>query len=165
MATIDLALLLGANMHATVTNERLPFHYAEYILNLATAITTKGSALASADVIQVLDIPAESVIMAAGMETLTAVTGGTVLTGSLGVTAAPAVPANFITVYDMFAAVAGDYAPMNAAAYPLVTKSANTLDLLLPTVTGAVATGRFRIWVMYGDVRDYITPAIAALGS
>jgi len=165
MATVDLATKLGSGLHPTVAGVKNNPHYAEKIVNIATVVTTKGSAMAAADVIEAIDIPANSVIVAAGVEVQTAVGGGgSAITIDVGVTGIDADA--FVDGYDLFAGVAGDFAAQPAAYQPIVIgNTADTLDVLIATQTGTIATGIFRVWCIYHDVSDLRQPGIAALKS
>lgn len=160
MATIDLATRLGSGLHPSVHGQRFVTHYAEKIVDFAVALTTKGSALAAADVIEAVDVPAQSVILAAGIEVLNVV-DATTLTVDLGVTTTE--PDNFVDGFDLKAASAGDYAQAPAAYQPIVIgNTADTVDVLLATLTGTLTEGKIRVWVIYGDVDDQRAPGIAA---
>lgn len=165
MATIDLATKLGAGIPPSVQMVREPFHYAEVLIDLAAATTLKGSALAAADVIEAIDIPAESVIIAAGIEVITAVGGGgSVQTLDVGVTGID--PDAWVDGYDSFAAVAGGYAQQPAAYQPIVIGgTADTVDVLIATQTGTISTGVLRVWAFYGDVNGTRNPGLAQLKS
>lgn len=120
-------------------------------VNFATAATAKGSALAASDVIECISVPANTLILNAGIEVLT-VTGGesSDTTYDLGVTGVEA--DNFIDGFDGDAAAAGAYA-QNAAAYqPLVNATADTIDLLIATATTAPTSGVFRVWAVLMDI-------------
>jgi hypothetical protein len=124
-------------------------------LNFATATTTKGSALAATDVLEVLDIPAESVILAAGYEVLAAITGD--VTVDVGVTGIDA--DNFIDGATLAAATAvGTYAQQAAAFQPIILASADTLDVLIATSTTAISAGRIRVWAVVCSVADRVGP-------
>jgi hypothetical protein len=124
-------------------------------LNFATATTTKGSALAATDVLEVLDIPAESVILAAGYEVLSAITGD--VTVDVGVTGIDA--DNFIDGATLAAATAvGTYAQQAAAFQPIILASADTLDVLIATSTTAISAGRIRVWAVVCSVADRVGP-------
>jgi hypothetical protein len=124
-------------------------------LNFATATTTKGSALAATDVLEVLDIPAESVILAAGYEVLAAITGD--VTVDVGVTGIDA--DNFIDGATLATATAvGTYAQQAAAFQPIILASADTLDVLIATSTTAISAGRIRVWAVVCSVADRVGP-------
>ena len=61
--------------HVTPMGAKLPY-LVEVFVKGSEAVTAKGSALANADVLQVLDVPAESLILGAGIEVEVADTDG-----------------------------------------------------------------------------------------
>jgi hypothetical protein len=127
----------------------------EATLNFATATTTKGSALAATDVIEVLDIPAESVVLSAGYEVTAAITGD--VTVDVGVTGIDA--DNFIDGATLANATAvGTYAQQAAAFQPIILASADTLDVLIATSTTAISAGRIRVWAVVCSVADRVGP-------
>jgi hypothetical protein len=128
----------------------------EATLNFATATTTKGSALAATDVIEVLDIPAESVVLSAGYEVTAAITGD--VTVDVGVTGIDA--DNFIDGATLANATAvGTYAQQAAAFQPIILQSADTLDVLIATSTTAISAGSIRVWAVVCSVADRVGPA------
>jgi hypothetical protein len=128
----------------------------EATLNFATATTTKGSALAATDVIEVLDIPAESVVLSAGYEVTAAITGD--VTVDVGVTGIDA--DNFIDGATLANATAvGTYAQQAAAFQPIILQSADTLDVLIATSTTAISAGSIRVWAVVCSVSDRVGPA------
>jgi hypothetical protein len=164
MATIDLATGIGAGVQPSVQAVRWPVHYVEVEIDLDDAEDEKGSALAAADIIQAIDIPANSVIWLAGLEVITANSGSTVLTLDLGVTGAD-VDA-FVDGFDFVGASVGDFAAQPAAYQPIVIgNTADTLDLLIASLTTTNTGGVVRVWCVYADVKDTRKPGLAALGS
>jgi hypothetical protein len=151
MATISLAA--GNTKHATRGNGQVPY-VVETIVDFADAATAKGSALAAADVITVLDIPAESVVLAAGAEVLTVRTGTTTdLTLDIGVTGVDADA--FVDGFDFDAAAVGAYTSQPAAYQPIVVgNTADTLDILIATQTGTFTGGSLRVFALVLDVSD-----------
>jgi hypothetical protein len=128
----------------------------EATLNFATATTTKGSALAATDVIEVLDIPAESVVLSAGYEVTAAITGD--VTVDVGVTGIDA--DNFIDGATLANATAvGTYAQQAAAFQPIILQSADTIDVLIATSTTAISAGSIRVWAVVCSVADRVGPA------
>jgi len=107
-------------------------------------------------VIEALQIPAQSIVLAAGFEVLTAATGScTVSLGVTGVTAAAYVSAFAVTS----SATAGTYATPAAAGYPIVVGAADTLDLLLVTETTTLSAGSVRVFAVIVDAQDRVGPA------
>ena len=120
-------------------------------IDFAAAATAKGSALAAADVIECISVPANTLILNAGIEVITVLGGeSSDTTFDLGVTTTE--PDNFVDGFDADAAAAGAYA-QNAAAYqPLVIGTADTIDLLIATATTAPTSGVVRVWAVLMSV-------------
>lgn len=165
MATIDLATKLGAGISQSVNMTRNPINYVEATLDFAAAVTAKGSALATADIIEIIDLPANSVVLSAGWEKLTALTGTvSVLTADLGVTGVD-VDA-FVDGDDLFASAVGAFTAKALAGSEIVIgNTADTLDLVMLTQTGTVTGGTLRVWALIADITDLRKPGLTALGS
>ena len=156
MATITtLSNAIGGATNPSRSLRNQPY-MVENTINWASAVTAKGSALAAADVIEALQIPAQSIVLAAGFEVITAATGScTVSLGVTGVTAAAYVSAFAVTS----SATAGTYATPATAGYPIVSQSADTLDLLLVTETTTLSAGSIRVFAVLIDASDRVGPA------
>lgn len=163
MATIDMATFLGDARHQSRNgNVKVPY-LIEVELDLAAAVTAKGSALASSDVIQVIDIPAGSVVLFGGFEVTTAMTGtSTDATLDFGVTGGDV--DNLVDGFDLDGAAAGAYAA-SGVQEPVVLAASDTLDLLIVTQTGTILTGVLRCFALVADVSAAKRPGRAALGS
>jgi hypothetical protein len=165
MATIDMA---GS---ATIGHSGgTPLNHRPYLIereiNLATAVTTKGSALAASDVIEALDIPGQTLILWAGAEKTAAMTGtSTDLTFDIGITGVDADA--FVDGWDFDAAAVGDYGAIPAATIggKYMTTVADTIDILFATQTGTVTGGKLRVWAVVISVDGISAPGIAAAGS
>ena len=157
MATIDLSSGLGNGQHPSRSLGRLPY-VVEKTIDFAVATTAKGSALAAADVIEAIDVPAQSVVLNAGYEVTAAITGDVVV--DLGVTG---VDADVFVDGGVLAAATtvGTFA-QNAAAYqPVVLGAADTVDLLIAASTTAISAGKVRVWALVVDVSDKDAPGEA----
>jgi len=151
MATISLANSVGAGTHPSRGVRQVPY-VVENIVNIASAVTAKGSALAATDVIEALTVPAQTVILSAGIEVFSAVTGDALF--SLGVTGVSA-GAYVATTQVAAASAVGSYIASAAAGYPIaIGATADTLDLLVGTVTTAISAGKLRVWAVVCDVQD-----------
>jgi hypothetical protein len=156
MATITtLSNAVGSGLQPVRSIRNVPY-MVENTISLAAAVTAKGSALAAADVIEALQIPAQSIVIAAGFEIVSAVTGScTVSLGVTGVTAAA-----YVSAFGVTGSLAvGDYATPATAGYPIVTKAADTLDLLLVTETTTLSAGSIRVFALVVDAQDRVGPA------
>ena len=121
-------------------------------IDFAVAATAKGSALASADVIECISVPVNTVILNAGIE-ITTVLGGesSDTTFDLGITGTDADV--FVDGFDADAAAAGAYAQNAAAFQPVVIgATADTIDLLIATATTAPTSGVARVWAVLMNV-------------
>ena len=119
-------------------------------LNLATALSDKGSALAANDVIPVIAVSKGTMILNAGIEVDTASDGST-FTVDLGTGADVDC---FVDGFDGTSA-AGVVAQNPAAYQPLMATADDNIDLKIITLSGgAVTTGKFRIWAVMMDCTD-----------
>ena len=105
------------------------------------------SGAAQNDVLQCIDVPAETLIMAAGVEVLTACSSSvTIDIGTTGNSAGFLDPDAFVDGYD---ATGATYAP-SLGSVPIITKTADTLDAL---IAGAASTaGKIRVWAVMCDI-------------
>lgn len=141
-------------------------YFVERYVDLAEVTTTKGSAIAQGDVIEVIDVPAGSIVWAAGFEVISEMTGtSTDATLDFGITGGD-VDA-FVDGFDLDGASAGDFSAIPAATIGgkyLVT-SDDTLDLLVATQTNTITGGELRVWAWIGDCNGRSKPGIATAGS
>jgi hypothetical protein len=157
MATIDLSSGLGNGQHPSRSLGRLPY-VVEKTIDFAVATTAKGSALAAADVIEAIDVPAQSVVLNAGYEVTATITGD--VTIDLGVTGVDADV--FVDGAVLAAATTVGTFAQNAAAYqPVVLGAADTVDLLIAGSTAAISAGKVRVWALIVDVSDKDAPGEA----
>ena len=95
----------------------------------------------------VATLPAQTVILAAGVEVTEALAGATALTFDIGTGADDD---EFVAAYAMAGKSAGDVAPsIPGIAY---VGSEDTLDLKVDTLTGTATAGKLRVWAMVADV-------------
>ena len=136
MATYDLTAAGGTTGHPS--NGRTPY-LVENTIDIAAINGDSGAA--QNDVLRVLDIPAETLVMEAGIEVLTALSSS--VTMDLGITGGD------VDIY-----VDGDgngtgYSAATATARHIAA-SADTLDVL---VLGAgAAAGKIRVWAVMCDI-------------
>lgn len=125
-------------------------YLVDVTVDFAAAATAKGSALAAADVIEALSVPANTVILNAGMEVITALGGessDTTFDLGTGVDVD-----NFVDGFDADAAAAGAYAQNAAAFQPIVAGTADTIDITIATATTAPTSGEVRVWAVLMNV-------------
>ena len=105
---------------------------------------------ANGDIIQALNVPAETLVIAAGLEVLTASSSS--VTMDLGITGATAGHNDPDCWVDGYDATGTGHAPMDAtdAAAMLIVKTADTIDIL---IGGAQDTaGKVRVWALMCDI-------------
>tara|TARA_B100000073_G_scaffold329187_1_gene316477 strand:+ start:1157 stop:1642 length:486 start_codon:yes stop_codon:yes gene_type:complete len=124
-------------------------YYVQTVLNLATALSDKGSALAASDVVPVIAVPKGHMVLNAGIEVDTQSDGST-FTVDLGMVDADV----FVDGFDGTSAAA--VVAQNPAAYqPVMAVANDNIDLTIATLSGgAVTTGKFRIWAVLMDCTD-----------
>ena len=108
------------------------------------------SGTAQNDVIRCIDVPAETVILHAGVEVLTACSSSVVIDiGITGSSAGFSDPDAFVDAYD---ATGAAYAPRDVAdaAPVLTTKVADTIDALI--AGAASSAGKIRVFAILCDV-------------
>ena len=108
----------------------------------------------------VATFPAQTVILAAGVEVTEALTGATALTFDIGTGADDD---EFVAAYAMASKAVGAVAPsIPGIAY---VGAEDTLDLTVDTLTGTATAGKLRVWALVMDVdgkgadevsRDYL---------
>jgi len=163
MATVDVATNINQGGHRTGTDCHTPY-LVEVTVDFAVATTTKGSALATNDILQCLDVPAETMILNAGLEITEATDGADgALTFDLGTGDDVDV---FVDGFDAdLNTAAGTYAQNAAAFQPLVCQSAETIDIKTIFGSGGLTSGKARVFAVLLDVSSRGAPGIAAIGS
>ena len=147
MATVTT---LAGSASAGRTAGAVPY-LVDVTIDFAAAATAKGSALAAADVIECINVPANTLILNAGFEVVTVLGGeSNDNTFDLGVTGVDADV--FVDGFDGDAAAAGAYAQNAAAFQPVVIATADTIDLLIATATTAPTSGEVRVWAVLINV-------------
>jgi len=124
-------------------------YMVQTVLNLATALSDKGSALAASDVIPVIAVAKGTMVMNAGIEVDTASDGST-FTVDLGMVDADV----FVDGFDATSAAA--VVAQNPAAYqPVMAVANDNIDVTIATLSGgAVTTGKLRVWAVLMDCSD-----------
>ena len=147
MATIT-TLAGGATAGRTVGS--VPY-LVDKNIDFAAAATAKGSALAATDVIEAISVPANTVILNAGLEIVTVLGGeSSDNTFDLGTGVDADV---FVDGFDADAAAAGAYAQNAAAFQPIVVgATADTIDITIATATTAPTSGVVRVWAILMNV-------------
>jgi hypothetical protein len=111
----------------------------------AARTTAGATALAAADVMQVINLPANAVVLSAGIEVIT--TDASTATFDLGFTGASPAAVN---AYANDAAIGTAGYTIADLANPTAVKVADTIDLLINTA--APTTGKIRVFAVVADV-------------
>ena len=101
----------------------------------------------SAGVNTVATLPAQTVVLAAGVEVTEALTGATALTFDIGTGLDDA---EFVAAYAMAGKAVGAVAPSIPGVAYVGTE--DTLDLTVDTLTGTATAGKLRVWALIMDV-------------
>ena len=160
MATIDMTN--GTAGFASLGSAK-PVLVERYV-NMATAITTKGSALASGDVIECIDLPKGTIVLAAGAQVDTVFAGTSTDTSfELGITGGDI--DRWVDAFDFDGAAVNAYATQGVAGYePFLVTAADTMDWVITAMTGTCTAGVLRTWAVIMDVNGKATPGIANPG-
>ena len=145
MATYNVTGVGGTTGHPS--NGRTPY-MVENTIDVSAVNGDSGAA--QSDVLQCIDVPAETLIMAAGVEVLTACSSSVVIDiGVTGSSAGFSDPDAFVDAYD---ATGAAYAPRDVAdAAPMLTiKTADTIDALI--AGAASSAGKIRVWAVLCDI-------------
>lgn len=163
MANVDVASGIGAGLHqSSVATLKQPYTQS-VTFTWEAAVTAKGSALAAADVIQCLDVPAGTMILGGAIKKTEAPTG-TVSVCTLDLGTGVDVDA-WCDGFDYYAATVGDWSQAPAAWFPITNTAADTVDVVIATLTGTLLTGDVTVTVVVVDLEKPAAPGLAALGS
>ena len=136
MATYNVTGVGGTTGHPS--NGRTPY-LVENTIDVSAVNGDSGAA--QNDVLQAMDIPAETVIMEAGIEVLTACSSSVTL--DLGITGGD------VDIYTDGDTNATGYSTLTATARH-VAAAADTLDVLV--LSAASSAGKIRVWAIMCDV-------------
>jgi hypothetical protein len=145
MATYDVTGVGGTTGHPS--NGRTPY-MVENTIDISQINGDAGAA--QNDVIKCIDVPAETVVLHAGLEVITACSSSVVIDiGITGSAAGFSDPDAFVDAYD---ATGAAYAPRDVAdaAPVLTTKVADTIDALI--AGAASSAGKIRVFAILCDV-------------
>jgi len=145
MATWDKTGVGGTTGHPS--NGRTPY-LVENTIDISQINGDAGAA--QNDVIKCIDVPAETVVLHAGLEVITACSSSVVIDiGITGSAAGFSDPDAFVDAYD---ATGAAYAPRDVAdaAPVLTTKVADTIDALI--AGAASSAGKIRVFAILCDV-------------
>jgi hypothetical protein len=161
MATITTLYQTGTTHISRNGDTRSPY-LIEREINYADALAAKGTALASADIIQALYLPAGTAVIMAGAEILVA---GNSTTLTLGI-GTGADDNEWVDALDG-KATAGTYGTdLNSSPTINTYSTADTIDVTFQTLTGTLSTGKVRVYALVLDVSNLPNkPGIAVTGS
>ena len=145
MATYNVTGVGGTTGHPS--NSRTPY-LVENTIDISAVNSDSGTA--EDDVLKCIDVPAETLVIGAGLEVLTACSSSVVIDiGVTGSTAGFSDPDAYVDAYD---ATGAAYAPrdLNDAAPMLTIKTADTIDALM--AGGASSAGKIRVWAILCDI-------------
>jgi hypothetical protein len=121
------------------------------VVDFATALSDKGSALAANDIIPAIAVKKGTCILNAGIEVDTLQTAATALTLDLGTGVDADV---FVDGFTATSAAAETYAQNAAAFQPVMCVADDNIDLKIATLTGTLSTGKYRVWAILMDCDD-----------
>jgi hypothetical protein len=151
MATITSLASTGTG-HANRTNRRTPY-LVEAWIDLADAVTAKGSALAQGDIIEAIKVPPGTFVLTAGFQVWDNMTGtSTDATLDMGITGVNADA--YVDGFDLDGAADRAYATPATTANEVtfVGASSDTIDLLIATQTNTITGGVLRAYAVLQDV-------------
>ncbi len=100
----------------------------------------------SAGANSVMSLPAQTVVLAAGVEVTEALTGASSLVFDIGAADDDA----FVAAYEMASKTVGAVAPSIAGISYM--GAADTLDITVDTLTGTATAGKLRVWALLMNV-------------
>ena len=142
MPTYNVTGVGGTTGHPS--NGRTPY-LVENTIDVSAVNGDSGSA--QNDVLKCIDVPAETLIMAAGVEVLTACSSSVVIDiGVTGSTAGFSDPDAYVDAYDATGAAYSG----SLGVLPLICKVADTIDALM--AGAASSAGKIRVWAILCDL-------------
>ena len=163
MATITSLAQTSSSTTGSTKQWKTQSTVYKFTFDYATAETAKGSALAAADVIECIRVPAGSVVTAAGLYCLVAGAGGSAdQTISLGDGGSAA---RYAATFDADAAVAGTMSAQIPANEPFNYASSDTIDITLTAATTVSTTGKWLVWAEVLDINDAENVGLAQIRS
>ena len=124
-------------------------YYVDNVIDLtANSINPNG------DTIQAITVPANTLILAAGIQVVESATmnTGTDATASLGFTGGDV--DEFVATFDIDGASDGDYAPQIAITGLTASTSEDVIDVLLAGSGASFSAGKIRVYAIMMDISD-----------
>ena len=125
-------------------------YYVDNVIDL----TANSINPATADTIQAITVPANTLVVAAGLQVVNSATmnTGTDATASLGFTGGDV--DEVVATFDIDGASDGDYAPQIAITGLTASTSADTIDVLLAGTGASFTAGKIRVYAAMMDISD-----------
>tara|TARA_R110000782_G_scaffold1681_10_gene6491 strand:- start:5492 stop:5977 length:486 start_codon:yes stop_codon:yes gene_type:complete len=122
-----------------------------YMVEREVNLVTEAPDPSAADVLQVLTVPADTMILSAGLEVIEVAVQntGTDATADVGTSTDDD---EWVAAFDIDGASVGDYAPVAAAATTQMDGVANTLDLTFAGTGASFTAGKLRVFALLMDV-------------
>lgn len=161
MATVSMAGWTGdgVNNPTLASATRRPYVISR-TLNVADIVTAKGSGLATNDVIEVLNVPKGTAILASWVKKSSAISGtASALTLSLGITGVSATA--WASAYDYYAASTYEISTSSAATVTIQPSAQDTIDLLIAGLTGTWTGGTITVSALLVEVDEVARPGVA----
>ena len=156
MATVDLSKPQGGGHPTRQGPTNVPYT-VEAVVDYAEVLAAKGSALAAADIVKAIAVPANTMIVSAGIQQL-AQADSTALTLHLGTTADDD---QFAVSFNAKTGVVGTYAPVASTGVPRIAGAATSVDVVFATLTGTLEAGAVRVFAVLVDIDPKKAPGIA----
>lgn len=151
MSTIDM-ITGGTSGHLSRMSASIPYVVEKYV-DFADVLEEKGTALAADDYVKVIQVPAETLVLSAGLEVETAGDsttltldlgyGGDTVTGDVYTDGADGKTTGYGAL--------GTNGKLVANALR-TTSAADTLDLKFATLTGTLTAGLVRVYAVMMDI-------------
>jgi len=156
MATVSHANNTSATTHSSRSGKtRLPYMVEAYV-DFAEVTTTKGSAIAAADIIECITVPNQTYLLMGGIEVITASDAGAAdLTLDWGYGGDDDL---FVVAMDCDSGTAAGTVSTPAATNlngVEVTAAVDTLDLVVAGTGVDVTTGVVRVWALVLDASEH----------
>ncbi len=165
MVDVSLALTSTSHVSKFAPDVRLPY-MVEKTVTAAEMIAAKGSAIAAADVYDVLQVPAGTVILGVWARKIAAFAGtSTDLALDIGITGVDADLYSNDWAFDD--AALNSYAPVGTGLtdYGTVTNATQIISILVGAQTGTWTAGTIQVYALCIDLSDNVIAGLPALGS
>ena len=143
----EVTTLAGSGLYANPTPRE---YMVEVEIDMAAAATAKGSALVATDTINAWTIPANTVVLEAGIQAVDTPAGGTGTVLDLGIKGG--VTDRFVDGFAYDSASAGDYAALETGNGPYMAGAGGVLNVLIQAATTVSTSGTIRVWAVMRNV-------------